>query len=657
MTNTMETHAFQTEVKQLLHLMVHSLYSNKEIFLRELISNASDASDKLRFLSLEDESLLEDDPEIRVRISFDEKKNTLTLLDNGIGMNKDEVIANLGTIAKSGTAAFVEQLTGDQKKDSSLIGQFGVGFYSAFIVADKVDVYSRKAGTQASEGIHWISTGDGSFQTEPCERPQRGTEITLHLKDDAKEFASEYKLKSLIQQFSDHISLPVQMYLEIEQPEEDLQEEAQKGDDGQTKKKKSKPKYEWQTVNQAKALWTRPKSDINDDEYKAFYKHVAHGFDDPIAWAHNKVEGKLEYTSLLFIPQKAPFDLWNRDFPRGLKLYIQRVFILDKAEQFLPLYLRFVKGIIDSGDLPLNVSREMIQEDDRIESMRSALTKRILTMLDTLSTDEPDKYQAFWNEFGLVMKEGIAEDFNNKDSLLKLLRFASTSQDSESQSVSLADYVSRMTDTQDAIYYLVGESWDLVKSSPHLEKLRANDVEVLLLSDRVDEWFMGFMHEFEGKQFKDIAQGNLDISKLDTSSEEEKKVRDSNEKQVQSLIERLKKQTGDQLKDIRVSHQLVDSPACLVRDDGDMGAQMRKIMEAAGQKAPETKPILEINPSHTLIKQLDQEVNEARFDNLTGIIIDQARLSEGEILKDPAGYVRRVNSTLSSLLMENTSKS
>lgn len=651
--STMENHTFQTEVKQLLHLMVHSLYSNKEIFLRELISNASDAADKLRFIALEQPDLLEDDPEIKVRISFDEKKGTLTLLDNGIGMTKDEVLANLGTIAKSGTASFVEHLSGDQKKDSSLIGQFGVGFYSAFMVANKVDVYTRKAGVSANESVHWLSTGDGTFQIEDIERTQRGTEIILHLKDDDKEFASEYRLKSLVQQFSDHISLPVQMFLEVANDADDSESNAETDDKSEKKKKVTN---EWQTVNQAKAIWTRAKNAISDDEYKAFYKHVAHGFDDPITWSHNKVEGKHEYTSLLFIPSKAPFDLWNRDFPRGLKLYVQRVFILDKAEQFLPLYLRFVKGIVDSSDLPLNVSREILQEDGRIEAMRSALTKRVLSMLETLAQEDPAKYQNFWDEFGMVMKEGAAEDFSNKEALLKLLRFTSTSQTSDKQTISLPDYVSRMQEQQKDIYYLIGDSWDLVKNSPHLEKLRANDIEVLLLSDRIDEWFMGFILEFDGKQFKDIAQGNLDLSDLDNASKEEKKSRKDTEKKVQGLIDRLKKEASDQLKDVRVSHQLVDSPACLIRDDGDMGAQMRKIMEAAGQKAPETKPILEINPAHKLIQQLDTETDEARFKNLAHIVIDQARLNEGEILKDPADYVRRVNAILSELLVAGEKK-
>ena len=653
MASKMEKHTFQTEVKQLLHLMVHSLYSNKEIFLRELISNASDAADKLRFLALEQPELLEEDPELKVRISFDEKKGTLTLLDNGIGMTKDEVLTNLGTIAKSGTASFVEKLSGDQKKDSSLIGQFGVGFYSAFMVASKVDVYTRKAGVAANESLHWSSTGDGTFQIEDIERAQRGTEITLHLKDDDKEFASEYRLKSLVQQFSDHISLPVQMFLEVESEADEKESDPEASDKSDSKKVKK----EWQTVNQAKALWTRAKNTISDDEYSSFYKHISHGFDDPITWSHNKVEGKHEYTSLLFIPSKAPFDLWNRDFPRGLKLYVQRVFILDKAEQFLPLYLRFVKGIVDSNDLPLNVSREILQEDGRIESMRSALTKRVLSMLETLAKENPAKYQTFWDEFGMVMKEGVAEDFSNKDALLKLLRFTSTSQTSDKQTISLPDYVARMQEQQKDIYYLIGDSWDLVKNSPHLEKLRANDIEVLLLSDRIDEWFMGFIHEFDGKSFKDIAQGNLDLSYLDKTSKEEEKARKDTEEKTRGLIERLKKETSDQIKDIRISHQLVDSPACLVRDDGDMGAQMRKIMEAAGQKAPETKPILEINPKHRLIQQLDTEVDESRFKTLAHIIIDQARLNEGEVLKDPADYVRRVNSVLSELLVASEKKS
>ena len=619
-----ETLGFQTEVKQLLHLMIHSLYSNKEIFLRELISNASDAEDKLRFAALKDDSLFENDPDLKIRLDYDEEKRTVTLTDNGIGMTRDEVIENLGTIARSGTAEFLGQLTGDEKKDSKLIGQFGVGFYSAFIVSERVEVYTRKAGTPAEEGVHWESAGEGEFSIEPVNREARGTQIILHLKKEEKEFANGYRLRNLVKKYSDHISFPVVM--KSEDPEAEAKEE---------------------TVNDATALWTLPRTEIKDDEYKEFYKHIAHDFEDPLTWSHNKVEGKLDYTSLLYIPGRAPFDLYQRDASRGLKLYVQRVFIMDDAEQFLPLYLRFTKGVIDSNDLSLNVSREILQNDSTVESIRSAVTKRVLDMLSKLANKDGDKYQKFWDEFGTVMKEGPAEDFGNQEKIAKLLRFATTHTGDKTQNVSLDDYIGRMKEGQSKIYYITADTFTAAKSSPHLEVFRKKGVEVLILSDRIDEWMMGYLNEYDGKQFQDVARGDLDLGEVET--EEDKKHQEEATEAHKDLLEQVKKSLGDKVQDVRVTKRLTDSPACLVVAEHDMGLQMRKIMEAAGQKVPESKPIFELNTDHPLVQRLENENSDERFNELSAVLFDQATLASGEQLEDPGAYVSRLNRLLLDL--------
>jgi molecular chaperone HtpG len=625
-----ETLGFQTEAKQLLHLMIHSLYSNQEIFLRELISNASDAIDKLRFAALSDESLLEGQGDYQVHVDVDKDANTISISDNGIGMNRDEVVEHLGTIAKSGTAAFLESLTGDQQKDSQLIGQFGVGFYSAFIVADRVEVHTRKAGEAADQGVLWESHGEAEFSVEPQEKADRGSSITLYLKDGCKEFAEDFRVRSVIKKYSDHISVPVMMVKPPEPPAEG--EEAPEN-----------PEVEYEAVNEATALWTRGRTEISDDEYKEFYKHVSHDFDDPLTWSHNKVEGKLEYTSLLYIPRRAPFDMWNRDMARGLKLYVQRTFIMDEAEQFLPLYLRFVKGVVDSSDLPLNVSREILQQDASVDSMRGAVTKRVLDMLGKLAKKEGDDYADFWKEFGQVLKEGPAEDFTNKEKIAKLLRFSTTHTDVEEQDQSLEDYVTRMQENQEKIYYVVAENFNTAKNSPHLEVFRKKGIEVLLLSDRVDDWLMNHLQEFDGKQFQDVARGALDLA---TDSEEEKAEQEKLEKESEALVERLGKVLEDKVAEVRATGRLTDSAACLVVGDFDMGAQMRRIMEQAGQPVPDSKPILEVNPGHPLVTMLDQEADEDRFADLATIVFDQAHLAEGGQLDDPAAYVTRMNRLL-----------
>ena len=628
-----ETLGFQTEVKQLLHLMVHSLYSNKEIFLRELISNASDAAEKLRFEALEKSELYEGDSELNIRISFDKDAKTVTIEDNGIGMSRDEVIDHLGTIAKSGTASFLSNLTGDQSKDSQLIGQFGVGFYSAFIVADQVDVFTRRAGAAITDAVHWSSRGEGEFTIASTEKAGRGTRIVLHLKEGEEEFADSWRLRSLVRKYSDHIAFPVLML-----------KEALPSDDEEAKEEKAAPEYE--AVNSATALWTRSKGDVKDEEYQEFYKHVSHDYADPLTWAHNKVEGSLEYTSLLYVPERAPFDLWNREAPRGLKLYVQRVFIMDQADQFLPLYLRFIKGVVDSNNLSLNVSREILQKDPSVDKLRSALTKRVLDMLSKLAKDS-DKYTTFWKEFGQVLKEGPAEDYANKEKILKLLRFASTHTGNAEQSVSLDDYVARMKEGQEKIYYVVAENFNTAKSSPHLEIFRKKGIEVLLLTDRIDDWMMSQLFDFEGKSFQDVTKGELNLGEVE--SEEEKKQQEETAKQLEGLLERLKPVLEARVSDVRVTHRLTDSPACLVLNDYDMGMQMRKIMEAAGQKVPETKPIFEVNPEHPLIKKLDQEPDEARFEDLALILLDQADLAAGGQLEDPAAYTARLNKLLLEL--------
>ncbi|PLW83283.1 molecular chaperone HtpG [Kineobactrum sediminis] len=627
-----ETLGFQTEAKQLLHLMINSLYSNKEIFLRELISNASDAIDKLRFASLADESLLEGQGDFAIRVDVDKDANTITITDNGIGMTREEVIDHLGTIAKSGTAAFLENLTGDQKKDSQLIGQFGVGFYSAFIVADRVEVHTRKAGHDADAGVLWESHGESEFSIESLPRDTRGTSITLHLKPTATEFADDWRVRSVIKKYSDHIAVPVEMLQPATPPAPEGEETAEEA-----------PEPQYEAVNEATALWTRPRAEITDDEYKAFYRHISHDYDDPLTWSHNKVEGKQEYTSLLYIPKRAPFDLWNREMARGLKLYVQRTFIMDEAEQFLPLYLRFVKGVVDSNDLPLNVSREILQRDSSVDAMRSALSKRVLDMLSKLAKKGGEDYATFWKEFGQVLKEGPAEDMANKEKIAKLLRFATTHTDQADQDQSLDEYVARMQEGQEKIYYVVAENFNTARKSPHLEVFRKKGIEVLLLTDRVDDWLMNQLQEFDGKPLQDVARGALD---LQDDSEEGKAEQEKLEKESESLVERLTKVLGDSVSEVRPSARLTESPACLVVGDYDMGAQMRRILEAAGQPVPDSKPILEINPAHPLLQMLDSEQDEARFADLGQVILDQATLAEGGQLEDPASFVSRLNALL-----------
>lgn len=632
-----ETLGFQTEAKQLLHLMIHSLYSNKEIFLRELISNSSDAIDKLRFASLSDESLLEGQSDYEVRVEVDQEKNTLTLSDNGIGMTREDVIENLGTIAKSGTASFLESLTGDERKDSQLIGQFGVGFYSGFIVADRVEVHTRKAGEAPEAGVLWESHGEAEFSIEAKPRELRGTSITLYLKEDCKEFADAWRVRSVIKKYSDHISVPVLM----------AKPPAPVADEQEQEKAPETTEVEFEAVNEATALWTRSRTDVSDDEYKAFYKHVSHDFEDPLTWSHNKVEGKLEYTSLLYLPARAPFDMWNREMSRGLKLYVQRTFIMDEAEQFLPMYLRFVKGVVDSNDLSLNVSREILQQDPAVESMRSALTKRVLDMLGKMAKEkEGDNYANFWKQFGTVLKEGPAEDMANQEKIAKLLRFSTTHTDAEEQDQSLEDYVSRLQEKQDKIYYIVAENFNTARKSPHLEVFRKKGIEVLLLSDRVDDWLMNHLREFDGKQFQDVARGALDLA---SDSDDDKAAQETLAKESEALVGRLAAVLEGKVSEVRATARLTDSVACLVVGEDDMGAQMRRIMESAGQEVPESKPILEINPAHPLALLLDGEADEDRFANLALVILDQATLTEGGHLEDPADYVARLNSLLVEL--------
>lgn len=621
-----ETLGFQTEVKQLLHLMIHSLYGKKEVFLRELISNASDAVDKLRFESLSNPALLEEDPDLKIRIDFDQDKKTITINDNGIGMSREEAISHLGTIAKSGTADFLTALTGDQKKDSKLIGQFGMGFYSAFIVAEKVEVNTRRAGLAANEAVCWTSEGEGDFTVETIEKASRGTEIILHLRNEDIEFADAFRLRGIISRYSDHLSLPIKMIKESMGDEED-----------------SATETEYEVVNTAKALWLRSRSEIKDEEYNEFYKHIAHDYQDPLVHSHNKVEGKLEYTSLLFVPKHAPFDLYNREAPKGLKLYVQRVFIMDDAEQFLPLYLRFIKGVIDSNDLPLNVSREILQKSSAIESMKSALTKRVLDMLEKLSKDDKEKYQAFWKEFGQVLKEGTGEDYTNREKICKLLRFSTTHSNSSEQNQSLDDYISRMKEGANKIYYATAENFSAVSKSPHLEVFKKREIEVILLHDRIDEWMMGNLFEYEGKSFVDIAKGDLDLGDL---SEEEKKEQEAVVKENEDLVERIKKALGDKVEDVKVSSRLVDSPACLVLGAHDMGFQMRMMMKQAGHQVPDSKPVFEFNPKHKLIEKMDGEGDEERFKDFCLMLFDQSLLAEGGAIDDPSAYVSRVNNIL-----------
>ena len=632
-----ETLGFETEVTQLLQLMIHSLYSNKEIFLRELISNASDACDKLRFEALSDDALYEGDQELKIELSFDKEARTITLRDNGIGMSRQEVIDNLGTIAKSGTRAFLEQLSGDQKKDAQLIGQFGVGFYSAFIVAETVTVSTRRAGLTAEHGVRWESRGEGDYTLENVERRARGTEIVLQLREDAAEFVDGWRLRSIIRKYSDHITLPIMMAKDELPGEEDQAKDETvipEQDQGQ------------EQVNKANALWVRSKSEISDEDYTEFYKHVSHDWEAPLAWSHNRVEGKLEYTSLLYVPKKAPFDLWDRERRHGIKLYVKRVFIMDDAEHLMPNYLRFVRGVIDSNDLPLNVSREILQHNKITDTMRGASVKKVLGLLEQIARDEPEKYQEFWEQFGKVMKEGPGEDFANREQIAKLLRFASTHNDTEEQRVSLTDYVSRMKEGQEAIYYITADSFAAAKNSPHLEIFRKKGIEVILMHDRVDEWLSSSLHEFDGKPLKSVAKGELDLGKLE--DEEEKKQQEETAKDFDALLKQVKETLGDKVKEVRLTHRLTNSPACLVTGEHEMSANLERILKSVGQDAPSIKPILELNPEHPLLGRLKGEQGE-RFDDLASILFDQALLAEGGQLDDPATFVAKLNKVLLEL--------
>jgi molecular chaperone HtpG len=632
-----EKHGFQTEVKQLLQLMIHSLYSNKEIFLRELVSNAADAADKLRFKALSDNSLFEGDGDLNVKVSVDKEAGTLTIKDNGIGMSKEDVIANLGTIAKSGTKDFFSQLSGDQAKDSQLIGQFGVGFYSAFIVADKVTVNTRAAGADKSAGVQWVSEGEGDFSVADIEKADRGTEIILKLKEDEKEFLDSWRLRSIITKYSDHISIPVQLWKD-EVAERD-------GPDGE--KIPAEP-GKWESVNKATALWTRDKSDISDDEYKEFYKHVSHDFSDPLTWSHNKVEGKTEYTSLLYIPSKAPFDMWNREQKNGLKLYVQRVFIMDDAEQFMPTYLRFVKGLLDSNDLPLNVSREILQDNKITQAIRQGCSKRVLSMLEKMAKNDADTYKAFYAEFGNVLKEGPAEDYANKEKIAALLRFASTHNEGNEQSVSLAEYIERMKEGQEKIYYVTADSYQAARTSPHLEVFRKKGIEVLLMGERIDEWLMSHLTEFNEKSFQSVAGANVDLSDLD--DEETKQAKEEAKKAVEGIIERMKTALGGKVDDVKFTDRLTDSPACIVATENGMTTQMAKLMQAAGQEVPEPTYNFELNPEHQLVKLVADVQDEALFQQWAEVLFDQAKLSEQGSLKEPASFVSNVNKLLASLV-------
>lgn len=628
-----ETHGFQTEVKQLLHLMIHSLYSNKEIFLRELVSNAADAADKLRYLALTNDSLYEGDGELRVRVSADKDKGTVTIEDNGIGMTRDGVIEHLGTIAKSGTAEFFKNLSGDSAKDSQLIGQFGVGFYSAFIVAKRVEVFTRAAGHNADEGVKWESEGEGNFSVETITKAERGTKIVLHLRDEEKEFADDWRLRSIITKYSDHISIPVEMYQEGT-PERD-------GPDGE---KIPATEGQWKAMNKATALWTRSKSEVSDEEYKEFYKHISHDFADPLDWSHNKVEGNQEYTSLLYIPAKAPWDLWNRDRKHGLKLFVQRVFIMDDAEQFMPSYLRFVQGLIDSNDLPLNVSREILQDNKVTRNLRQALTKRVLSMLEKLAKDDADKYQQFWAEFGTVLKEGPAEDFANRERIAGLLRFASTHTGDATPSVSLDDYIGRMKEGQEKIYYIVADSHEAAANSPHLELLKKKGIEVLLLSERIDEWLINHLHDYKEKALHSVTRGDLDLGALE--DEAEKAAQEKLAQESEPLVERFKSALGDKVSDVKITTRLTDTPACVVTGEGEMSSQMIKLMQAAGQPVPESKPTLELNPTHPLVARLDKEQDETAFAEWAEMLLAQATLSERGSLADPSAFIKLVNQML-----------
>ncbi len=635
-----KTMEFQTEARQILHLMTHSLYSNKEIFVRELISNASDACDKLRFQALEDDALYEGDGELKITVEFDEAAKTVTISDNGIGMLREEVIDNIGTIASSGTRKFLDSMTGDQAKDSQMIGQFGVGFYSAFIVADKVTLETRKAGMSTDEAVHWESDGEGSFSLESIERASRGTTVTLHLKDGEEEFASEFRLKNIIKQYSDHISIPVMMYEEVKEDEGKDEKEAE-GEDSPVKTSRKLGR-----VNSASALWARDKSDISEEEYKEFYKHSSLDFADPLIWIHSKVEGNQSYTSLLYIPEKPPFDLFDRDHKRGVKLYVKRIFIMDDSEHLMPNYLRFVKGVIDSDDLPLNISREILQKNKVIDRIRGASVKKVLTMLESLVKDKPEEYADFWKNFGQVLKEGPIEDTANRERIAKLLRFAGTCNDNNEQNISFDDYISRMQEGQDKIYFIVADSYLAAKNSPHLEIFKQKKIEVLLLSDRVDEWLVSHLTEVEGKKLQSVARGDLDLGDVDDKEKIAEK--EKFEKDYASVIEHAKKILGDDVKDIRMSQRLTDSPSCLVLNEDEMSAQMQQIMQAAGQYAPKAQPVLEFNPDHELIQQLKDITDDDLFEDWAHLLFEQARIAAGDALEDAASFVKRVNKLLAN---------
>ncbi|MFA9949789.1 molecular chaperone HtpG [Dentiradicibacter hellwigii] len=637
MSENKQTLGFQAEVKQLLNLMIHSLYSNKEIFLRELISNASDACDKLRFAALNEPALLGDDPDLKIHVSFDKAARTITVSDNGIGLSREEAVEHLGTIAKSGTREFFAALTGDQTKDAHLIGQFGVGFYSSYIVADKVTVVSLRAGLPADQAVKWESSGEGEFSVETVKKTGRGTDVTLHLREGEDELLSSWKLRQIIRKYSDHITLPILM--KQEKWDEEKKEQVETGEE--------------ETVNQASALWARPRSEISDEQYQAFYKHIAHDFEDPLAYVHARVEGRQEYTQLLYIPQHAPFDLWDRNARHGIQLYVRRVFIMDDAEKLMPLYLRFVRGVVDTNDLPLNVSREILQESKDIEAIRGGCVKKVLGLLEGLANSEEaaekEKYARFWQEFGRVFKEGVGEDFANKERIAKLLRFASTHTDTPEENVSLADYVGRMKDGQEKIYYVTAETFTAARNSPHLEIFRKKGIEVLLLSDRVDEWVVGYLTEFDGKTLQSVAKGGLDLGGLEDAAEKQEAEQAAGE--YKALTEKIKAVLGEKVKDVRVTHRLTDSPACIVADEHDMGGNLARILKAAGQKAPEMKPILEINPKHPAVLRLKYEGEgaDSHFDDWANLLLEQATLAEGGTLDDPAGFVKRINELMLAL--------
>ena len=665
-----ETRAFQTEVRQLLDLMIHSLYSNKEIFLRELISNASDAADKLRFSALANDALYEGNPNLEIRITFDKEANTVTIADNGIGMNREEVVDNIGTIARSGTKEFIQSLSKDQTKDANLIGQFGVGFYSSFVVADKVTLVSRRAGDPQDQGVCWESAGDGEYTLETLEKQEHGTAITLHLREGESEFLDDWRLRAIVRKFSDHVSWPIMML--SQEPETEETDEAEEAETDETAgaetdktagtetdkaaetketpaeeppKEETPPTEKWEKVNRASALWARPKSDIKDEEYTEFYKHIAHDFEDPLTHLHVRLEGKYDYTLLLYLPKRAPFDLWDREHKHGVKLYIRRVFIMDGAEELMPRYLRFVRGLIDSADLPLNISREILQKNKVVDAIRKGAVGKVFSLLKDLAEKEAEKYQTFWDTFGKVLKEGLIEDFSNKDRLAALMRFASTHTDAELQSVSLADYIARMKPDQEKIYYVTGETHAAARKSPHLEIFRKKEIEVLLLSDRVDEWLVSHLTDFEGKSLQSVTKGDLDLGKLD-DDEAEKKERKETEDAFKDLLTRIKTSLGETIKEVRVTHRLTDSPSCLVGGEYDMSATMERILKEAGQAVPGAKRILEVNPTHPLLLRLKEETETQRFDDLCHILMDQALLSEGGQLEDPTEFVRRLNNLL-----------